>query len=131
VSKLFFSHPIKCHRSRGGEILIRRYGVNCDKRVLATYPFFSCLVFSCLSQIKMSLNFHGSFSYKNNRINVIRIRDNVNMRVRRESNQVASIFFVNDQGGRIRVPQGIIVRDTSDNTNVNRSRLDRQSFLIS
>jgi len=60
----------------------------------------------------MSLNFHGTFSYKNDHINVIKIDDNVNMRVQRENNQVASIYFVNDQGNRIRIPRGIIVRDT-------------------
>ncbi|CAB5374816.1 unnamed protein product [Rhizophagus irregularis] len=79
----------------------------------------------------MSLNFHGSFSYKNDLINVIKIRDNVNMRVQRENNQVAVIYFVNDQDNRIRIPQGIIVRDTTDNTNVRPSRFDRQSFPIS
>ncbi|CAB4431171.1 unnamed protein product [Rhizophagus irregularis] len=39
------------------------------------------------------------------------------MRVQRENNQVAVIYFINDQDNRIRILQGIIVRNTTNNTN--------------
>ena len=81
-----------------------------------------------LTSLNMSLNFRGSFSYKDTSINVIKIRDNVNMRVVRENNQVARIFFVDDQNNTISVPRGLTLKDISDNVNV---KPHRHEFLIS
>lgn len=60
--------------------------------------------------------FHGSFSYKNNCINVI-IRDNVNIRIEKENNQIAIIYFVDDLGNRIHGPQGFTAIDVSKSRN--------------
>ncbi|CAG8653140.1 10147_t:CDS:1, partial [Paraglomus occultum] len=76
----------------------------------------------------MSLSFRDSFSYRNTNTNVVKIRDNVNMRIESVNTQVATIRFVDDQDNCIRVPQGLTVRDVCENANV---RPRRQEFLIS
>jgi len=50
------------------------------------------------------------------------------MRVVRENNQVARIFFVDDQDNTISVPRGLTLKDISDNVNV---KPHRHEFLIS
>ncbi|RGB23395.1 hypothetical protein C1646_778969 [Rhizophagus diaphanus] len=79
----------------------------------------------------MSLSFHGSFSYRNDRVNVINIEDNVNLRIERENSEVAVIYFVNDQGDRIPIPRGITVRNATENTMVRPSRHGRWLYSIS
>ncbi|GBC07330.1 hypothetical protein RclHR1_00740013 [Rhizophagus clarus] len=79
----------------------------------------------------MSLSFHGSFSYRNDHINIIRIEENVNLRVERENSEVAIIYFANDQGDRIPIPRGITVRNITDNSIVRPSRHGRWFYSIS
>ncbi|CAB4435767.1 unnamed protein product [Rhizophagus irregularis] len=78
-----------------------------------------------------SHRFHGSFSYNNDHISVIQIEDNINIRVERENVDVAIIYFVNDQGGRIRIPPGITVRNVTNNTIIRPSRHGRWFYSIS
>lgn len=53
------------------------------------------------------------------------------MRIQRKNIHVGVIYFVDDQGNRIRIPQGFILRDTTENEDVRPSRLYRWAFSIS
>ncbi|RIB16089.1 hypothetical protein C2G38_1053290 [Gigaspora rosea] len=63
------------------------------------------------------MKFRGSFSYKNNNISVVEFGNNVNMRIERISRNVAKIYFVDDRGNGIQIPNGVALRDTLDNIN--------------
>ncbi|CAG8471904.1 10680_t:CDS:1 [Dentiscutata heterogama] len=64
--------------------------------------------------------FRGSFSYKNDTINVIVIDNNILVKIQRVDQNVARIYFTNGQGNSIRIPAGMTLRDLTNNTNVPR-----------
>ncbi|CAG8783352.1 9313_t:CDS:2 [Gigaspora rosea] len=63
------------------------------------------------------MKFRSSFSYKNDNISVVEFGNNVNMRIERINPNVATIYFVDDRGNSIQIPNGVTLRDTLDNFN--------------
>ncbi|CAG8684942.1 3949_t:CDS:1 [Cetraspora pellucida] len=63
------------------------------------------------------MKFRGSFSYKNDNISVVEFGNNVNMRIERISPNIAKIYFVDDRGNSIQIPNGVVLRDTLNNFN--------------
>jgi len=64
------------------------------------------------------MKYRGSFSYKNDNINVVRFGRDINMRMERVNNDVARIYFVDDRGTNIQIPDGFVLRDNIANVNV-------------
>nr|CAG8541270.1 12379_t:CDS:1 [Entrophospora candida] len=69
-----------------------------------------------------STMYKGSFSYKNNNIFVVNIDDNnvqYQARVEKINQNVARIYFVNNNGIEIPIPACVSLRDTTNNEDVN------------
>ncbi|CAG8670828.1 9158_t:CDS:2, partial [Paraglomus occultum] len=64
------------------------------------------------------MKYKGSFSYKNDNINAVRFGRDINMRMERVNNDVARIYFVDDRGTNIQIPNGFVLRDNIANENV-------------
>ncbi|CAG8835051.1 5279_t:CDS:1 [Gigaspora margarita] len=74
------------------------------------------------------MSFHkGIFSYQNDNINVLHIGHNVEARIERIDEDIASIYFVNDEGLQVPPPRNSVLRNTT-NRNV---QYRRNEFLIS
>ncbi|CAG8478453.1 hypothetical protein C2G38_2124309 [Gigaspora rosea] len=76
---------------------------------------------------KMSFR-KGIFSYQNDNINVLYIGNNVEARIERIEEDIASIYFVNNQGLQVPPPPNSVLRNTTTNRNV---LYRRNEFLIS
>lgn len=77
------------------------------------------------------LSLRGSFSYKNDNINIVIIDVNILLRIERIDQNVARIYFVNSHDNAIRIPAGVILRDVINNTNVPRVTLNgAESYVI-
>ncbi|CAG8555198.1 5729_t:CDS:1 [Cetraspora pellucida] len=63
------------------------------------------------------MKFRGSFSYKNDNISVVEFGNNVNMKIERISPNIAKIYFVDDLGNSIQIPNGVALRDTLNDFN--------------
>ena len=68
-----------------------------------------------MSTTDTTMPYKGSFSYKNNNINVIIIDNNVRAMIERVANGVARLYFVNSHGVQIPVPANITLRNTVTN----------------
>ena len=64
----------------------------------------------------MSLNFKGSFTFKNDNIRETAVTDGVWLRLERVGFAVARLYFVDDGAVQVDIPQGIVVRDNTNNT---------------
>ncbi|CAG8451297.1 6799_t:CDS:1 [Paraglomus brasilianum] len=64
------------------------------------------------------MKYRSSFSYKNDNVNVVRFGRDINMRMERVNNDVARIYFVDDRGTNIQIPNGFVLRDNIANVNV-------------
>ncbi|KAF0412269.1 hypothetical protein F8M41_007946 [Gigaspora margarita] len=79
----------------------------------------------------MPTMFRGSFSYKNDTVNVIVIDTNILAKLQRVDQNIGRIYFTNGQGNPIRIPAGMILRDLINNTNVPRILVaGAESYLI-
>ncbi|CAG8639064.1 4965_t:CDS:1 [Dentiscutata erythropus] len=63
------------------------------------------------------MKFRGTFSYKNDNISVVEFGNNVNMRIEKISPNIAKIYFVDDQGNSIQIPNNVALKDTLNNFN--------------
>ena len=72
--------------------------------------------------------FKGSFSYKNNNINVVEITNNSFLRIERLNQNVARIYFVDQNENQIIIPNNTICKDIIANENINQFQ---NNFIIS
>src|SRR5690242_1422520 len=68
-----------------------------------------------MSTTDATMPYKGSFSYKNDNINVIVIDNNVRAMIEMVVDNVARLYFVNSRGVQIQIPANITLRDTITN----------------
>jgi len=75
--------------------------------------------------------YHGAFSYKNDKNRIIEIDKTIRIKIDKLDQHIARICFVNEKDISIKVPDGIVVKDLSTNTNVPRVELNgTESYSI-
>lgn len=81
-----------------------------------TLHVFNLILFSSSILLLMIVGFKGSYSYKSEAINEYDLEPNLRVRIERVDNNIATLFFVNDNGESILVPENTEIRETSDQT---------------
>ena len=62
--------------------------------------------------------FGGSVSYKNQKLNDVKIGKNTTVRVEKLNQDIARIYFVNDKDVSIRVPNGMVLKNVTSNNSI-------------
>lgn len=75
----------------------------------------------------MIVGFKGYYSYKSDAINEYDLEPNLKVRIERVDNNVATLFFVDNTGEPVPVPENTEMRETTDQT-IQRPRFN--SFFI-
>ncbi|PKK56176.1 hypothetical protein RhiirC2_722030 [Rhizophagus irregularis] len=76
--------------------------------------------------------YQGSFSYKNNNSNTVVIDHNNKAILENIDPTIARIYFVNNGGNHIQIPNNMTLRDVTNSNNVPRTIVNgAESFLIS
>ncbi|CAG8772167.1 10861_t:CDS:1 [Racocetra persica] len=73
------------------------------------------MIISTTDDLSATMPYKGSFSYKNDNINVLRIENNVRVMIERVNSNIARLYFVNNRDVQIPVPANIVLRDVTSN----------------
>ncbi|CAG8640403.1 4332_t:CDS:2, partial [Diversispora eburnea] len=72
----------------------------------------------------------GSFSYKNDNVNIVIIDVNILLRIERIDQNVARIYFVNSHDNAIRISAEMNLRDYNGNEILNLENQKQQSIRV-
>lgn len=80
------------------------------------------------SSFTENMSFAGSFSYKNDKNCIKNLGDGLFLKIERLDHQIAWMFFENEQGIKVEIPQGVTLHNISDEGFV--SQPDHERYLI-
>lgn len=66
----------------------------------------------------MTQTFNGSFSFKNQIITETRLLADVSVRIERRGPAIARVYFVNNGGAEVAIPNGFSITDITNNVQV-------------
>ena len=82
------------------------------------------------SKIDQMMTMKGSFSFRNDNIRETTLDDGIILRIERIGFAIARVYFVDDSFSEIPIPNGLVIRDITNNVAVAPYAPNVQSFAL-
>ena len=82
------------------------------------------------SKIEQMMTTKGFFSFRNDNICETTLDDGIVLRIERVGPAIARVYFVDDSFAKISIPNGLVIRDITNNVPVAPPAADVQFFVL-